>query len=113
MKESEALDNVRLMVFALQKFRSVTVEEIPDLTQKIKEDLMPWVYGPQCPLEAMTKVIDGGQMEPQTYYNFTYIMDKWMQPVHVATMFYTEDHEPVPGIEDIGIGFIGAGWDPE
>lgn len=111
MKESEAMNDIKLFAFSLQKYRSVTAEEIPHLDEESKALMWPWVFGDKCPLEALTKVIDRGQVEASTYYNFMVVANQFMPEIVIASGFYSKDNEQLP--KQPNVGLLAMGWDEE
>jgi hypothetical protein len=73
--ESEAMEVVNRMTFAVQRMRTMAIEQLGDdtTTLRVLTELEPWVHGPKCILPALTKVQDRGSVTPGELLNFCYI----------------------------------------
>jgi hypothetical protein len=75
MKAEEAMAVVNRMAFAVQRMRTMAIEELgdDDTTRRVLADLEPWIHGPKCILPALSKVQDRGSVTPGELMNFCYI----------------------------------------
>lgn len=105
MKEKEALENVRQMMLAVQKYRSNAFEVESNKT--LLTDLNAWVFDDgKCPLPAMQKVLNRDRLDPQEYYNFCFILKNFMPEVDLSMgiMGFKEVNMPE-------ISLIANGWE--
>jgi len=96
----------------LQKYRSNAMDPRTGLglSEEFLAETYPWVFGEKCPLEYIAKVLaryeKTHELEPQTYYNFMTIMDKFTPEIRVAAvMLGGELPEGPPSIQ------LLIGWD--
>ena len=125
MKQSEALEHLREMIWALQRYRSIAMEELgpnPDyplgeqlcITEELAAKMWPWIFGEECPLPALVKIVDdaetSGTLAPTDYYSMMFILDRFMPEVKICLHnwrgVYTVPEEP-PSLD------ILAGWEEE
>ncbi len=92
MKQEEALGHLREMIWALQRYRSITTETLGPgtgelyLSKKLAAEMWPWVFGKKCPLPVLMKMVDRGQIAPGDYYNMMTILDKFMSEVKLFAL---------------------------
>ena len=127
MKQETALKHLRLMMWCIQRFRAnamdplfgpVVADGTPglQLTESMVADMFPWIFGDKCPLEVLAKVIDGveetGVLVPMDYYNFMFILDRFMPELRMVSVFYDRE---LPKDERLPDGppniSILRGWD--
>ena len=93
--QAEALEVVRVMRFAAQKFRSGVTEDVGDdeVTERVVSDLYPWMFGELCILPTLMKIEETGQVEPSDWMNLLYI---WNRPemAQVYTLYVTVFNGP-------------------
>lgn len=90
MKHSDVVRHLRAMLFALQRARSITKEELvnagwPEKTvQSVLENLMPWIHGNKCPVPALVSMLDrvddGGRIDGMDFYNLVTVATL-LQPI--------------------------------
>lgn len=82
----EVLENLR---HALQRFRSMAIEETDFIDDDNRDmalvDLFPWVFGPRCILPAVQMCLDRGAVTGMEFYNFMYILHEFSPAVLAAT----------------------------
>ncbi len=115
MKQSEAILHLRRYMLALQKYRSNTALDIPDLSEESKAEMWPWIFGDKCPLPQLVKVVDrtekGKSLDPHDYYNFMVILYRFT-PEIIAAMNIMNIDNPMPD-EQPPTGVLVSGWDEE
>lgn len=106
MKKGVALQHLRVMIWTLQRYRSMANDPllgliVPDdtpglqFTESFVAEHWPWIFGEKCPLEKLVEVVDRaeetGVLAPMDYYNFMTILDRFMPELRVAAAFYEYD----------------------
>lgn len=127
MKQEDAVQHLRTIMFVLQKFRSnsrdpilgiIVPDDTPGLqvTESLAAETWPWVFGDKCPLPALMQILDAvnrtQSLAPMDYYNQMIILDRFMPEVKAAAGWFevnrtAEQHIP-DGPPDVS---IFAGWD--
>jgi hypothetical protein len=132
MKQSEAVQHLREMMWGLQKYRSITMETLGSkppgphsisdpracelhLSEKLAGEMFPWVFGEKCPLPVLSKILDdvdsGGDLAPGDYYNMMVILDRFMPEVRLSVVVARGTDSTLPqGPPDVS---IMMGWDEE
>ena len=118
MTQEEALAHLREFLWALQKYRSITMETLGPgsgelhLSEKLAAETWPWVFGEKCPLPILAKMIDdaetSGKLAPMDYYNMMFILDRFMPEVKMGIRAWRGTWtipEGPPGVE------IMRGWE--
>lgn len=119
MTEQEAVQHLREMMWALQRYRSITMETLGPgtgelhLSKKFAGELWPWVFGEKCPLPVLAKMIDdveaGGSLALMDYYNMMTILDRFMPEVRMAAVVARGTDSTLPqGPPDVS---ILRGWE--
>jgi len=108
MKQTEAIKHLRAFMIALQRYRSVTMEQLGPgtgelhLSEKLAAEMWPWVFGDKCPLPTLSKLlanIDSGKpLVPMDYYNMMVVLDRFIPEVKVAVNIQLGQggHKPIP-----------------
>lgn len=111
MKQKEALEHLRGYMLALQKYRSTTALDISDLTEEMKANGWPWVFGEKCPLSALSKIVgdvdDGEKLDPMNYYNMMFILYRFSPEILIAMDFlgvHMPDEQPP-------VSIVAEGWE--
>lgn len=119
MKQSEATQHLREMMWGLQKYRSITTETLSSgtgdicLSEELAARMWPWVFGEKCPLPALAKILDdvdnGKDLAPADYYNMMTILYRFMPEVAIAASLREGCSLPKgqPGIS------VLLGWEEE
>lgn len=120
MKMSEAVQHLREMLWALQKYRSITMETLGPgtgdlyLSEEFAAEMWPWVFGEKCPLPALSKILDdvdsGNDLVPHDYYNMMTILERFMPEVKLAAVAIRGGATIPEGPPNVN---ILAGWDEE
>lgn len=132
MKQSEAVQHLREMMWGLQRYRSVTMETLGDappgphsiaeehvrglhLSGKLAGEMWPWVFGEKCPLPAISKILDdvdsGGELAPMDYYNMMTILDRFIPEVRLVVGVARGTDSTLPqGPPDVS---VMVGWEEE
>ncbi len=112
MNESEALEHLRIFAYTLQKYRGGTAEFAPELSEELKAESWPWVFGDKCPLEQLFAVLDRGKVAPSEYYNFMIILERFMPEIKIATALHSSQN-PIPEGPPSPLNIALMGWDDE
>lgn len=113
MKHSEAVETLRQLMFVVQKTRSNQSEFMQkrDDGVEILEELQPWIHGKKSILPGLEKVMnrvdDGGMIEPQEFYNFMYIVDRFAPQLNMIAAILKQSEFPIPDAQWM------RGWSPE
>lgn len=86
MNQETALNCLRDMLWAIQKYRSNTKESfghMEDYSDEVMADMWPWIFGTKCPLNALSAVLDRGYVTGQEFYNFMFILDRFIPEVQL------------------------------
>lgn len=81
--EENARRQLYAYMTALQKYRSVTAEEI-GMSPDLMEEVWPWVFGDKCQLPTLSKILDG-PLVPMDYYNQLVILCRFTPEIRAAT----------------------------
>ena len=112
MKLTQAVQHLRTMMWALQKYRSnSTISSIPSV-----QKMWPWVFGESCPLPALHDILSHydrtDELEVQQYYNMMTILYRFMPEIQAASVLYEAELQEElrlpneqPGLEIFG------GWE--
>ena len=114
MRDSEALDQLRLYLWTLQKYRSATAEELPSISDKMKASINNWIFGEKAEvlLITLSDVIDRGSVEPMQYYNLRMILWNFTpEIIYVAGTLDKTDVELPEDPPDIHLALDG--WSDE
>ena len=86
MNNDQRLEILENMRFAFQRFRSNVREtrEKTNLTDGMLEDMFPWVFSSKCPLPAIQRCLDRGEVTGMELYNFMTILHRFAPEVMVA-----------------------------
>lgn len=85
MKQSEAIQHLHEFTWALQRYRSITMETLGPgtgdlhLSEEFAGEMWPWVFGEKCPLPILSKMLD--DPAPLDYYNMMYILRQFMPEI--------------------------------
>lgn len=115
MKQETAIRHLRLFMKGIQRFRSITRENMGTgkVVDNILNDLYPWVFGEKCPLLALTKTLDrvneGNKLTPSDYYNYMTILHKFMPEILLAMALYSEAEDYPKDPPNIQI--LVEGWE--
>lgn len=82
MNQETALNIVKSLMYGLQKFKSITVEELTrmgweeDTVKKVLSDLAPWSNGEKgyAFINSLSSVLDRGKVTGSELYNFMSII---------------------------------------
>ena len=95
MKQSEAIAHLRVFMLALQRYRSIVMEQLGGskdglhLSEKMAAEMWPWVFGEKCPLPMLSKILNdvagGKQLVPLDYYNMMFILDRFTPEIKAVT----------------------------
>ena len=123
MKQEEALKHLREMIWALQRYRSITMETLGPETsdfeeptaelhfsEKLAAEMWPWVFGDKCPLPVLVKMVNSGKVAPNDYYNMMYILDRFIPEVKLFALVQRGAPTIPEGPPDIS---IFGGWTNE
>ena len=112
MKQSEAEQNLRIFMLALQRYRDIGLETLGE-DRDLAASLWPWVWGDKCPLPILAKILDGaetsGTLAPMDYYNMTIVLTRFMPEVLVAANLLRLQLD----LPEITQAELPAPWDPE
>ena len=125
MKQEEALEHLREMTWALQRYRSIAMETLgPNtgelyiskkpatqtlhLSEKLAAEMWPWIFGEKCPLPILVKMVDSGEVAPADYYNMMFILDRFIPEVKAAAMVWRGAHTIPEGLPSMS---ILKGWE--
>jgi hypothetical protein len=107
-------------MFALQKFRSVGMEELisaghrREVVESLLADLEPWIFGNKCPLPVPARVLDavdgGKQVDPLFFYNMVFIARVLEPSLGFACGIFGLEEEPLPELPE---AHWLKGWEPE
>lgn len=91
MKKSEAAQDLRNMMIAIQKYRANIAELWGGAFDDTLKEQWPWIWGDSCPLPALSKILDAydqdGTLSPMDYYNQMTILYSFTPEVmHVFTI---------------------------
>ncbi len=109
MTQEEALKHLQEMIWALQRYRSITMEQLgPEtgelhLSEEMAAEMWPWVFGEKCPLSVLVKMVDSGKVAPNDYYNMMFILDRFMPEVKLAATVWRGTHTIPEGPPDTSI----------
>jgi hypothetical protein len=114
VKQSTAVDILNHLMITIQKLRSNERESIEHFrgTQRVKdavlESLQPWIYGDRCLLPGLEKTLSPGHyLTPQEFYNFMFIVDRFVPEIGIMTAVRQEEDFPAPDVNWI------RGWEQE
>lgn len=113
MKHSEAVETLRRLMFVVQKTRSNQNEFMHgyDYGVEMLEELQPWVHGKKSILPGLEKVINrvdgGGMIDPQEFYNFMFIVDRFAPQLNMIASILSQSVFPIPDVKWL------RGWNPE
>lgn len=119
MKQSDAVRHLRVLMYAMQKARSVAREtglissnpNVLALSDRVAGKMWPWLMGDKNLLPALEKLInnvdDGQPLAPQDYYNIISVATR-LEP-SLSVMAAAND-ETFP--QEADINWLG-GWEPE
>lgn len=108
MNQETALQYLRHMMFALQKYRSNTKEaygHLPEYSDEIMGQMWPWIFGNKCPLNQLSKALDRNYVTGQEFYNFMFILERFMPEVKLLGEVVRKIEFPMPTlslIKDLG-----------
>lgn len=99
MNQETAHEIVEKLITAIQRFRSMNREELPEYIE-VSEELLPWSLGDKCILPALLKM----SMRPVTpgeMYNILYIAHH-LEPTIAAVYGITHEEDlPFKDIQDL------------
>jgi len=109
MTQHDAVRYLRVMMATIQHMRSVSPNEF-GATDTIAADLLPWIYGPRCPLPALARLLDrvegGGRLAPADFYNMMLIATQRQPEIGLMAIFPLQGKQlPEPDAHWL------AGWD--
>jgi len=107
--EENAKRQLSAYMTALQKYRSVTAEEI-GIPKKLAEEMWPWVFGDKCPLPVLAKILNHTELVPMDYYNQLIILCRFMPEIRVATNISLAGTD-IPSIPEEAPEDILGGWE--
>ena len=90
MKQPEAVQHLREFMWALQRYRSITMETLGPgtgdlhLSEEFAGEMWPWVFGEKCPLPILSKMVDSEEVTPLDYYNMMYILHHFTPEILIA-----------------------------
>lgn len=116
MKQSEAIQHLREFAWALQRYRSITMETLGPgigelhLSEEFAGEMWPWVFGEKCPLPVLSKMLGGGgYLEPMAYYNMMYILFQFMPEILLAIQTWRGPNSSFP--QEMPDTSIVLGWE--
>ena len=76
MNQAERTEFCEKVLVSTQKVRSILRESIGEnlMTEKLLEDLHPWLFGEKCVLEGLSRALKAGPTKADVM-NFTIIID--------------------------------------
>jgi len=87
MKKSEAANYLEGFRLALQRHRSIILEDMGDMEDALAA-IFPWVFGDSCPLPALTKILDNyyntNKLSIMDYYNMSIIYHRFMPEIGIG-----------------------------
>lgn len=108
MKESEAREILNKLLVALQKFRSMAAEELPqEILTLVSGTSMHWTVGGDM-LDALVKALDKSPLEPSEFYNFMTIATSLATETPILFEYLTGERLPAPDLK-----ILADGWEPE
>lgn len=120
MKQSEALDILRAMMFSAQRARTMTQEEMGfkdgdgSTEDRVVRKLHKWLFGDHCIVQPLADVISqveaGAALTPGTFVNFMWIADK--EILIQAHMTFVSGHK-LPEYNTRNMMAWLRGWEPE
>ena len=110
MKIETAVQHLKTYMIALQKYRSNVAETRIFENNALAATMWPWVFGDNCPIPALQKILDGydktGVIAPSDYYNMMFILWQFTpEVVPIASMIGSELPTDPPSTS------ILMGWD--
>ena len=104
MKQSEAMEFVRKLLFGVQRSRSAARESLSgsDVSDKLIEnvlvDLNPWLYGPKGEgfIKALAQVDARGSVTGMEFYNFMTIIHRLDPTIAATAGILSETSYPEP-----------------
>lgn len=109
MKQIQAVEHLREMLWAVQRARSMITETFGDLGEDFLITLHPWLFGPKCVLPSLVTTVGevetGGELTPQRFYNLMWITDKELA---INTALFATNRKPLP---EPDINWIVEGWE--
>lgn len=112
MKQSEAEQNLRLFMRALQRYRDTALGGM-GVSEELAGQVWPWVFGEKCPLPTLAKVLGNaeasGKLAPMDYYNMMIVLTRFMPEV-LAGVNIMRLQLDLPEITEAP---LPAPWDPE
>ena len=97
MDQAEAMKHLQVMMTSFQRYCSIVREYMTNL---LPEDALatmyPWVFGTKCPLTALQKVLDRGSVTGSEFYNFMYIVHRFIPEIRIIRMIETQEKFPEP-----------------
>jgi len=105
INKTEAAQYLRYMMLLIQKARSNAFDgglgsplldsHKPgrlDYTPELAAELMPYLFGDECPLPALVKILDSyertGELAPIDFFNMMVILNQFLGPLAVFGAFY-------------------------
>ncbi len=111
MKQELAARQLRVYMYALQKYRSNTANYLPE--QELMASAWPWVFGEKCPLPQLAMVLErfdsGNALNPFEYHNFLVILYKFSPEILFAMNYYDDELELPEGLPSPLT--VAKGWD--
>ena len=114
MKQSEALQHLRNMMYMCQKFKSNAAEELPDDVQAIFPVIFPWLSGDKDITPALARLLDRVDREnnsavlaPMDFYNMMTIASRFLPQLSIIAPLVSAESLPEPQIEWL------RGWESE
>ena len=99
MDQTEAMKHLQALMHALQRYRSIIKENmtgISGINDEMLATLYPWIFGTKCPLIALQKVLDRGSVNGSEFYNFMYIVHRFIPEIKIVRLIETQEKFPEP-----------------
>lgn len=108
MKESEARETLNKLLVALQKFRSMAAEELPqEILNMVAGATMHWTVGGDM-MDALVKALDKSPLELIDFYNLMTISTSLATETPYFFEYLTGEQLPAPDLK-----IVADGWEPE
>lgn len=108
MTEAEALLIVDKLVTAIQRYRSMAVEELQSDVLEIARDLQDYTLGEAQFLEILMEIQDRQTMAPIDFYNMMFMADRMAPEAKVAYAGIHGEALPEPDLELVAKGWSDA-----
>ena len=103
MKKEKAAQDLRHMMIAIQKYRANIAELWDGAFDDVLKQQWPWIWGEQCPLPALSKILDAydkdGTLAPADYFNMMTILHRFIPEVTPVFTMLGAEVPPEPSFQ--------------